>query len=397
MRNHARAWKRFSLAFNGNIVNYEELKKAMVENDYILDTDVDTEVIMHLISLSLKKYEKRDESEKVVKPDLFDVFSDLTGKLDGAYSLACLFADGDLVLLRDPCGFKPLVYGENENFFAAASESTALEKIGITNFQFLNPGECLIYNKNGARKKIIFQRDRRARCQFEWVYFSKANSVIDNVSVNLVREKLGEQLARTEILKEEIIKHPEDFVVVPVPFTAIPAAESLARNLKIGWSMAITKADSERGFINKEEDRKRIMNRTYNVIKERILGKKVLLVEDSIVRGETSKKVIALLKESGAKEVHLRSTEPKILHPCCYGIDMAAYSELIANKYTGDLKKIAEELGAESVSYLEIEDLKEAIGLGEDELCTACLNGDYPTEFGKNFKEKQMKCVLGVT
>lgn len=393
-RNHPRIWKKFGIIFNGHVANYDDLKKDISYNDYVLDTDVDTEIIMNLISLGLNKFEKADIDSRKIKPDFFEVFLDVAKKLDGAYSMACLFADGDLVLMRDAFGFKPLVYGENEDIFAFASESTALEKIGITNILSLNPGECLVYNKFGMRKKILISEKRKARCQFEWIYFSNPNSVIDGKSVNSVRENLGKKLAEIEILRSEIEKNPENYVVVPVPNTAIPAAEAMARALKIDWSMALNKIDSERGFINKEEDRKRIMNRNYNVIKEKLLGKKIILVEDSIVRGETSKKVITLLREAGAKEVHLRSTEPRIMHPCCYGIDMASYSELIANKYDGDLNKIAKDLGADSVLYLRVEDLKEAIGFDENDLCLACLNGDYPTEYGKKFKEQQKRSVL---
>jgi len=390
LRHHGRPWKRFSIAFNGNLANYFSLRKGILKEGYLLDTKVDTEIIMHLIALNLKALSSNSR-EGDVKPNLFDVAEAVMKKLDGAYNVLELFGDGDLVVIRDPLAFKPLVFGENSDFFGMASESVALEKIGIEKFYPVSNGSCMIFNRNGMSQKNIFSGTRKAHCHFERVYFSRANSIIDGKSVNSTRENLGKNLARIEPLKD---RFPQQYVVVPIPNTAIPAAETYARTLNLPLSLALIKGEGERGFINKEEERKRIMDREYGLIVERVKGKKIILIEDSIVRGETSRRIVSLMRNAGALEVHLRSTEPPLLYPCFYGIDFPTYKELIAarNLNSEDLEKaVASEIGADSVVYQTLDGLIEATGFSENELCLACLTGDYPTEWGKRMAKKADK------
>lgn len=390
LRDHGRPWKRYSIAFNGNLANYSNLRQDILDEGYILDTNVDTEVIMHLISLGLKNLANMDLTGKYIKPDLFEISKYLMNKMEGAYNIFIQFADGNLVVIRDHLAFKPLVWGETEEFYAIASESVALEKIGITKIHSVNQGTCMIFNKSGVIQKNVFPSDKTAHCQFEWVYFSRANSIIDDKSVNLVRKNLGRELANIEPLKLEFSNEfSSDYIVVPVPNTAIPAAESYAKELKLQLSIAITKTDGSRGFINKEEERKRIMSKEYNIINEEIKGKKVILIEDSIVRGETSKRIVSLVRNAGAKEVHFRSTEPPIISPCFYGIDFPTSNELIATKYSENIEEnVAREIGADSVKYQTLNNLIKAIGLGDNRVCLACLNGKYPTPSGSNMADK---------
>jgi amidophosphoribosyltransferase len=387
-RHHGRPWKRFSLAFNGNLANADELRKEITESEkYIFDTEVDTEAIMHLLSINLKALSTKDGQGRDMKPDLFDVFGKVAERLDGACNLVSLFSDGDLVVFRDAFGFKPLVWGENSDAYAVASESTSLEGIGINNFYPVPEGNCMIFNRQGIQDKKISDSLHKSHCHFEWVYFSRAQSVIDNKSVNSVRENLGKELAKIEPLKQGMKQ--EEYVVVPVPKTAIPAAEEYAHEMGIRFSLALDKAHGERGFINKSNERERIMDKEYGIFKERVKDKKVIVIEDSIVRGETSKKIIRLLRDAGAKEVHFRSTEPPIVFPCFYGIDFPTYKELIASKYSDNLEiEIAKEIGADSVVYQTLEGLVNAIGFPKNDLCLACLTGKYPTPGGKMLAEK---------
>ena len=398
LRQHGRPWKRFSIAFNGNLANYSSLRRQMSQEGYLLDTKVDTEIIMHLISLNLKSLSTKDGEGRDVKPNLFQVSGEVMRKLDGAYNVVMLSADGNFIVLRDPLAFKPLVWGENSDFYAVASESTALEKIGIEIFFPVNSGASMIFNGQGMREEVLFPSARKAHCHFEWVYFARANSNIDGKSVNSVRENLGKKLAESEPLKGVF---PDEYLVVPIPKTAIAAAEAYARVLNLPLSLALDKGEGERGFINKEEERKRIMDREYSVIIERIKGKKIILIEDSVVRGETSKKIISLMRNAGALEVHLRSTEPPIRFPCFYGIDFPTFRELIASRYSGDgasfdlnnlEKAVANYIGADSMGYQTLDGLVGATGFGKNELCLACLTGEYPTSAGKKRAEEAREC-----
>lgn len=378
-RRHSRSWKKFSIAFNGNIANYDELVKEIEEYDYQLETNVDTEVLMNLISRNINLLEENSK-----KPDLFKVMEMTMMKLDGAYNIVCLFGDGDLVILRDPKGFRPLVIGENSEFYCVASESCALERVGITEFRDVLPGEVIILNEKGITSKII-NPSRRSFCHFEPVYFSKGNSIMEGFTVIDVRKKLGEELAINEPLKEKI---NSDFLVVPAPMTAIPSAERYAQFLNLPFRHAIEKISTDRGFINPLLERKRIMSGNY-IIHSDVNGKKILLIDDSIVRGETLARLVNDLKKKGAKEVHIRITEPMITCPCFYGVDFHSKNELISNKNNQNPESIGFELGADSLFFNSIESLVKSIGIKKEELCLACLNGEYPTYAGKKLFEKE--------
>jgi amidophosphoribosyltransferase len=399
LRDHGRRQKMFSFGFNGNIANYKELRTEMLKEGYELKTNVDTELIMHLISLGLNKFAREDKNKTYLKPDLFDLFSWLMEKLDGSYSLVGIFGDGEMFALKGPEDIKPLSYGfgldkYNRRFFAVASESNALESLGIKDFKELNGGSCVVFNGNNLVENKIYNKPHKtAHCQFEWVYFSNAESSVFNIPVDNIRYKLGENLSFLEPLKEKIRKETVSWRVVPVPMTGIPYAEAISISLGIASSQAISVKTRKRGFINRDDDRLIIMNKKYRILNSRIKDKKLLVVEDSLVRGETSKILIRKLRDAGAKEVHLRLAEPMIHHPCYYGIDFPTYDELFVNKIIKKFpnlekkeeieKKIAEEIGADSVFFQPILGLIQSIGLKEDSICTACLNGNYPTKFGK--------------
>ncbi|MEK6893509.1 MAG: amidophosphoribosyltransferase [Nanoarchaeota archaeon] len=392
IRRHPLSWKKFSLAFNGNIVNYSSLCKYLEERGYSLETNVDTEVLMALISIHLKRLSSEESEGRSIKPSLFDVVSEITKLIDGSYNVLTLFGDGDLLVFRDPKGFRPLVWGENDAFYAVASESAVFDKIGISEFKDVEPGEAIIFNKGGVQRKKL-SNNQQSFCHFEHVYFARPNSKIEGVLVKSVRQNLGRELSKIEFLKEKL---NENYLVIPAPKTAIPAAEAYAESLNLQMHQAIEKNEEERGFINSTFERERIMKNSY-IIHPDVKGRKIILIDDSIVRGETSKILISQLRNAGALEVHVRLTEPPIKHPCFYGIDYPTREELIAARLSKGIdeeelqklgEKVAKEIGADSVFFQTIPGLIKAIGLPKENLCLACLTGEYPTPCGQKASEE---------
>ncbi len=387
-RKHGRKWKWFSFCFNGNLVNFNELRKPLEEKtEYHFVLNNDTEIIMHYLARALKGGRK---------PSLVDVFSSLSRKFDGAYNIAFINAYGDLAISRDPLGFRPLCYGIRDGNIFVASESNALSNIGIYNHKSLEPGKVITIENGTIEIKRFARSQRKAHCMFEWVYFANVGSVLDDKSVYLVRTRLGKELAKLET--ENIT---DEHIVVPVPDTAkaagdamayelgIPAVEGLIRNRFVG-----------RTFIEGSGRANKVLNK-YTLIKDIIKNKKVILVDDSIVRGTTSRRIVSFLKRVGkAKEVHIRVSCPPIRAPCFYGIDMSTVKELLVPKYDKNIgsdsisekacKRIAKSLGADSVIYQTIPRLIKSIGLPRNNLCLACLNGKYPTPCGRRMYIKAL-------
>ncbi|MCK5449232.1 amidophosphoribosyltransferase [Candidatus Pacearchaeota archaeon] len=386
-RRHGHPWKRFAVAFNGHLTNYESLREKLIGRGYILDTFVDTEVLMHLISLSLKNYSEDCPSS------FSKVFEEVIDQIDGSFCFSFMNALGDVVVARDKLGFRPLVIGENENMICVASESKALTKLGIVNFRDVEPGEIILIKDDKIQSISLKNCGRRAHCHFEYVYFSHTCSINDKILVNDVRTRLGRILGCEEKLKHRFVE--EDWVVIPVPSTSIPSANSYSQETRVPIEFSLLKSDGGRGFINSCSMRKIIMDSKYNLVPNSVIGKKVILVDDSIVRGETSKRVIKLIRDAGAKEVHLRITELPIRFPCCYGVDFHSFDELIVGGFEGTLEEaeefVAKEIGADSLGYVSMEGLKDALGGGEDKFCFACLNGKYPTLAGDEFLKKKLE------
>ncbi len=387
VRNHGRPSKRFSISFNGHLTNYKTLKESLINNGYILDTADDTEVLMHLISLSLNK-NKGDSVD-----GLFNAFEYVVGQLDGSFSFSFMNTLGDVVVARDELGFRPLVIGENDDMICVASESKALMKIGITKFRDVEPGEIIVIRNDKIFSRSFKVDNRRAHCHFEYVYFSDTCSINDGILVDDVRAKLGKNLGREEKLRARFSE--EDWVVIPVPSTSIPAAVSYSSEIKIPINFSLIKGDVGRGFINSDFMRKSIMDSKYNIVPKSVEGKKVILVDDSLVRGETCARVVRLIREAGALEVHFRVAELPIKFPCCYGVDFPSFEELIAGKFKGTLdeleKFVAKKIGADSVSYISFDGLKDALGGNGNKFCFACLNGKYPTKAGCEFLKDKLE------
>ena len=381
-RDHGRKARWFAFAFNGHIANYDELKQELLDKgDYHLKRDTDTEIIQHTLSQEIQH-----EGDKIDWPG---VFSRLAGRFDGAYNIVLLSAVGDLIVARDPIGFRPLCIAEDGPLFAAASESVPLANLGFQNIRSLAPGTMAIANESGVRIERFAPTEKLSHCFFEWIYFANVASTLDDRSVYLSRKELGRELAKLEDVPLD-----EDTIVVPVPDTAKAAADSMAFDLGIPSVEGLMRNRYVgRTFIEGGADRANKARLKYTPLREVLEGKRVLLVEDSIVRSTTMRALVHEIRDRGrAREIHLRVACPPIIAPCFYGIDMSSKHELFAPRFT-DLpnggvseaaqRAMAKELGADSLRYLPLESIARAITFSPEHLCQACITGKYPTPAGE--------------
>jgi amidophosphoribosyltransferase len=380
-RFHGCKWKWFAFAFNGQLANFTELREELLNlADYHLTRNTDTEIIMHFLSHAFRGD---------TRPNLVEVFHELSEKFDGAYNIVYLNAMGDMVVLRDPLGFRPLCYAEDGPLFAAASESLPLHQLGFQNIRSLEPGEMIVIQDNELRHARFAPRKRTAHCFFEWIYFANVASTFDDRSVYLTRSALGAELARQE---RHLNRVPldEHTIVVPVPDTGKAAADAMAYELGLRSMEGLMRNRYVgRTFIEGENraDRARLK---YTPLPEVLSGKRVLLIEDTIVRSTTLKSLLHLMRtRGGAREVHVRVACPPIVAPCFYGIDMSTVRELFAPRFmkgtrptVAEQDAMAAELGADSLFYLPLEAVARCIDLPPESLCRACITGEYPTKTG---------------
>jgi amidophosphoribosyltransferase len=397
-RHHGCKWKWFSFAFNGQLANFTDLREQLLtQTDYHITRNIDTEIIMHYLSHELSQCGNE-------RPDLVDVFSRLTHKFDGAYNMVFLNALGDMVVLRDPKGFRPLCYAQDGPLFASASESVALTNLGFREVHTLQPGEMILIQDGVVRKERFASSQQHAHCFFEWIYFANVASTLDSRSVYLTRAALGQELARQE-RELGLVPLDADTIVVPVPDTGKAAADAMAYSLGIpSVEGLIRNRYVGRTFIEGQNRVERVQLK-YTPLREVLAGKRVLLIEDTIVRSTTMKTLLHDLRErGGAREIHVRVACPPIMAPCFYGIDMSTMRELFAPRFvhgdrptTEDQFAMAEALGADTLFYLPLEAIARCIGLEDKHLCRACLTGDYPTETGKRLYHLSLRNVNAVS
>ncbi|MBT7171979.1 MAG: amidophosphoribosyltransferase, partial [Phycisphaerales bacterium] len=304
-RHHGRRWKWFSFAFNGNLSNYRQLREKLLQKrDYHFTLDTDTEIIMHELS-----YRLRGDSA----PDLKDVLTQLSESFDGAYNITFLDALGRMFVSRDPLGLRPLSYAVQGKVFGAASESVALTNLGFTDVKCLNPGEAIIVDENGMRIERYAECKRRAHCFFEWVYFSNVASLMDGRSVYQVRADSGKQLADLE----DVPTDDGNSIVVPVPDTAKASADSFAYHMGIPCMEGLMRNRYVgRTFIQGANTRGSSVKNKYTPIPSILKGKRVFLVDDSIVRSTTMRALVEHIRTvGGAAEVHVRVAGPPIIAP----------------------------------------------------------------------------------
>jgi amidophosphoribosyltransferase len=374
--NHLRkAW--ISLSYNGNIVNVLQLREEIRERKGI-KTTCDSEALSWKLLTELNEHRDLPEAVKACMRDV-----------EGAYSAVIMLPGEKLAAFKDPHGIRPLCSGTSSgggiNIFS--SESIGLEINGF-NFNFeVKPGELVETHGEGF-ERLILQNQGRKLCSFEFAYFARPDSLLGQRYVYEAREALGHNLADEY---PEILNRCD--VIVSMPETADDAAFGLHEYTGIRWERTVRRHRyvTERAFIMLSRERRAILNRKVSILGRRLRGKRIAIVDDSIVRGDTMGEVIKRLRGLGAKEVHIFVTFPRIIAPCFYGVDMATYKELIGASYTSD--EIAEILGADSVNYQTLKGLIKAIGLPRNELCMACITRRYPTEKAQRLAHK-MKILL---
>jgi amidophosphoribosyltransferase len=384
-RPHLEKRKWFSFGFNGQLANYGELRdKILADNEHHLSRDTDTEIIMHEISRELSGDRR---------PPLREVMHNVAERFDGCYNLVLLNALGEMVIARDPWGFRPLCYAIEGPLLAAASESVALLNLGFSHpaIKSLEPGQMITVSGGEFNIERFIDTPGRAHCYFEWIYFANVASSMDGRSVYLARKTLGEELARLEDVPID-----ENTIVVPVPDTSKCAADAMAFRLGVPSAEGLIRNRyTGRTFIERTGDRSRKAAAKYTPLREVLEGKRVILVEDSIVRSTTMRVLISRLRSVGrAREIHVRVACPPITSPCFYGIDMSTISELFAPQFMREDRpapevyaEMAQELGADSLRYLPVESIERAVNRPADELCRACVTGRYPTPHGQKLYE----------
>jgi amidophosphoribosyltransferase len=363
--------EKIAMAHNGNITNYEELKSILSELCIFFTTTVDIEPLLYLFAI---KYEKTR--------DFFEAAKYILETVEGSYSVVGMIAGKGIFAIRDPRGIRPLVLGKKGDSYAFASESVVFQTLGYEFVRDIEPGEAiLIHDKKHDKEQLqveskVLLKKERAHCMFEWVYFSRPESMIERRAVYKARLALGVVLA--EHLKKEEID-----VVIPVPDTARSCAIKLAEALGVKHREGLIKNRYVgRTFIMPSQDtRDYTVGLKLNVIISTVKDKNVAVVDDSIVRGTTSRRIVSLLREAGAKKIIFVSSCPPVKYPCFYGIDMSTDKELIASEKS--IEEIRKYIGADKLVYATIDNLKAAI---RRELCCACLDAKYPVKISNNQK-----------
>lgn len=370
--NHQRG--KMALAHNGNLSNAFELRRQLELNGAIFHTTTDTETIAYIVT-----------KERLSSDSIEEAVSRAMDIIDGAYSLI-IMSPHKLICARDPYGFRPLCYGvTSDGTYIAASESPALTAVGAKFVRNIEPGEIVIFTENGvsSRREHCGKKQKRL-CSFEYIYFARPDAVIDGVSVHSARLRAGRILAK---------HHPAVAdIVIGVPDSGLDAALGFSQASGIPYGIGLIKNKYiGRTFISPgQSSRLDKVKIKLSAIEESVSGRRVVLVDDSIVRGTTSGRIVGLLREAGAREIHMRISSPPFLNPCYYGTDIDSRDNLIACHHTVD--EIAEIIGADTLGYLPVDTLSEMIG--GHEYCSACFDGRYPTEIPKDTRKDRFESKL---
>ena len=351
-----------ALAHNGNLINANQLKHQLESQGSIFQSTSDTEVVAHLIKRS-------------VYPKLEDKLKNALSMIKGAYAFALLTED-QLMIALDPNGLRPLSLGRLGDAYVVASETCAFDIIGATFEREVKPGELIIIDDDGMRSEMFSSNTTRAICSMEYIYFARPDSNVDEINVHTARKSLGKQLALESPIEAD--------VVTGVPDSSISAAIGYAEQTGIPYELGLIKNRYVgRTFIQPSQElREQGVKMKLSAVRGVVEGKRVVMIDDSIVRGTTSRRIVNMLKEAGATEVHVRISSPPITNPCFYGIDTSTTSELIASSHS--IEEIREIIGADSLSFLSPEGLMKGIGRPDQDenrgQCLACFTGRYPTE-----------------
>lgn len=363
-----------AVAHNGNLVNAAVLRKELEAKGSIFQTTSDTEVIAHLIARSECK-------------DLPGAVKDALQYIKGAYALLVM-NENQLVIALDPNGLRPLSLGRLGDAITVASETCAFDIIGAQYWRDVQPGELIVIDKDGITESKFTETTQRSICTFEYIYFARPDSDIDGINVHMARKRLGKQLALESAIDADVVTGvPDSSISAAIGFaeaTGIPYEIGLIKNRYVG-----------RTFIQPSQElRERAVYLKLSAVRKVVEGKRVVMIDDSIVRGTTSNRIVRMLREAGAKEVHVRISSPPVMNSCFYGIDTSSREELIAA--TKSVEEIRQIIEADSLSFLSIEGMVDAIGRTDSAPnrghCLACFNGEYPTEIEFEEALPALKC-----
>ncbi|MBI3505430.1 MAG: amidophosphoribosyltransferase [Proteobacteria bacterium] len=351
----------FALGHNGNLTNADTLRRNLIKRGSIFQSTTDTEVIVHLMAQA-----QGDVTTRLVAA---------LNQVEGAYSLTCIAKD-TIIAVRDPRGVRPLVLGKLDDSWVVTSETCALDIIGADYVRDLEAGEMVVIDRTGIRSMKPFRPEVKRFCVFEYIYFARPDSVAEGISVYEARKRIGAELARESGLPADL--------VVPVPDSGVPAALGYAQESGIPFDLGIIRNHYVgRTFIEPTDQIRHLgVKLKHNANRAGLAGKRVILVDDSIVRGTTSKKIVEMVRQAGATEVHMRISSPPTKHSCFYGIDTPESSQLLASK--NDVAAMARIIGVDSLAFISIDGLYRAMGEpGRDpkapRFCDACFTGEYPT------------------
>ncbi len=363
--------QKLAIAHNGNLTNSYRLRMQLEKEGSIFQTTSDTEIILHLAALSRNR-------------NWVNRICDALSHVEGAYSLLFLTEDS-LIAARDPRGFRPLALGKYNGSYVVASETCAFDIIGAKYIRDIEPGEILEINSNGLKSIRLKEKKQHAFCIFEYIYFARPDSMIFGENVDKVRRRLGRQLA---------IEHPaEADIVIAIPDSANTAALGFSEKSGIKFEIGLIRNHYVgRTFIDPEQDIRDLdVKVKFNPVRGVIQDKRVVVVDDSIVRGTTSKKLVKLIRSAGAKEIHFRVSSPPIVSPCFFGIDMPTKQELIASSKT--VKQIREYLEVDSLGYLSVEGMISMPSLPDESFCVSCFSGRYPLKIDKSNDKLRLEKV----
>ena len=374
--------RALALAHNGNLINAVQLHGELRERDVAFNSTSDSEIIAALLA--------NHPAERIE-----DAVADVIPRLQGAFSIV-IMTDQGVIAFRDPHGLRPLAlgvidgHGDRDDCYCVASESCAFDLIGARYLREIRPGEMITLTKGNYHSRVVVESPRRAFCVFEYIYFARPDSKMAGTVLQVARARMGEILWREAPVVADL--------VIPVPDSGNAAARGLARAAGLPQDDGFIKNRYvARTFIQPgQELRRHGLRLKFNPLPEVVSGKRLIVVDDSIVRGNTTRQIVAMLRQAGAAEIHLRISAPPIKHPCHYGIDMSTREEMIAHGRTVD--EVAEELGADSLHYLSLEGVYEAVGATRATHCDACFSGEYPlagTELsgGKHVLESELPLV----
>src|SRR3954468_1063391 len=363
---------QLAIAHNGNIVNAHELRAELDASGSIFQTSSDTEVIVHLMA-------------KAREPDVLGKLTAALRRVRGAYSLVCMTHDAKMIGVRDPSGFRPLVIGRLKDAFVLSSETSSFDLVEAEFIREVEPGEIVVIDKGGMTSHRLTETAAPTFCVFEHVYFARPDSFLNGRSVYRAREKLGMRLAQESPVAAD--------VVIPVPDSGGPGAIGYANEAKIPFEMGLIRSHYVgRTFIEPQDSIRHFGVRLkLSPVRSIVDGKRVVVVDDSLVRGTTSRKIVKMLRNAGAREVHLRISAPPTTHPCYYGIDTPTRSELVAASHSVD--EINTYVTSDTLAYLSHEGMMMAVS-GDPtgaKYCSACFTGNYPVPLGQNADLVQLR------